>query len=83
VTSCISPVSARFSQDVCFILPAGFNRFQDGILILGDAVMVLATELSSERLPLEQLPYLGGVAVASWVFAGAVLGDYSKGKCSS
>jgi hypothetical protein len=64
-------------------VPAGFNRFQDGILILGDAVMVLATELSSERLPLEQLPYLGGVAVASWVFAGAVLGDYSKGKCST
>jgi hypothetical protein len=33
--------------------------------------MVIATELSSERLPLEQLPALGGVAVASWVIAGA------------
>jgi hypothetical protein len=31
------------------------NRFLDGILILGDAVMLLATEMSSERLPLEQV----------------------------
>lgn len=57
---------------------AGFNRFQDGILILGDAVMVLATELSSERIALEQIPALGGVAVASWVIAGAILGDYTQ-----
>jgi hypothetical protein len=38
--------------------------------------MVLATELSSERLPLEQLPALASVAVLSWVVAGAALGDY-------
>jgi hypothetical protein len=58
-------------------LHTGFNRFLDGTLILGDAVMVLATECSSERLPLEQLPALGGVAVLSWVLAGAILGDYT------
>lgn len=40
--------------------------------------MVLATELSSERLPLESIPALGGVAVASWVLAGAMLGDYAN-----
>lgn len=56
---------------VLHALPAGLNRLLDGTLILGDAVMVTATELSSERLPLEQLPALGGVAVASWVIAGA------------
>jgi hypothetical protein len=30
----------------------------DGVLILGDAVMLLATEMSSERLPLEQVGIL-------------------------
>lgn len=39
--------------------------------------MVLATELSSERIALEQIPALGGVAVLSWIVAGAVLGDYT------
>ncbi|KAF6249838.1 hypothetical protein COO60DRAFT_1706334 [Scenedesmus sp. NREL 46B-D3] len=53
------------------------NRFLDGLLILGDAVMLLATEMSSERLPLEQVPALASVAVISWVAAGAVLGDYA------
>lgn len=40
--------------------------------------MVLATELSSERLPYEQLPALAGVTVTSWVLAAALLGDYTK-----
>jgi hypothetical protein len=56
----------------------GLNRFLDGTLILGDAVMVLATEASSERLPLDSMPALAGVAVAAWIAAGALLGDYSK-----
>lgn len=53
------------------------NRFLDGILILGDAVMLLATEMSSERLPLEQVPALASVAIISWIAAGAILGDYA------
>jgi hypothetical protein len=39
--------------------------------------MVLATEVSSERLPLEQVPALASVAVGSWILAAAVLGDYA------
>jgi len=117
----------------------GLNRLVDGTLILGDAVMVLATEVrargvcwgcgglgvcgdvnamrflyclaaarpscstppsplphprthtpahahctkppstaqaASERVPVNEVPYLAAVAVVSWVFAGAVLGDY-------
>lgn len=53
------------------------NRFLDGTLILGDAVMLVATEASSERLPVEQIPALAAVAVGSWVIAGAILGDYT------
>lgn len=53
------------------------NRFLDGLLILGDAVMLLATELSSERIPLEQVPALASVAILSWIAAGAILGDYA------
>jgi len=39
--------------------------------------MVIATEVSSERLPLEQVPALASVAVGSWILAAAVLGDYA------
>lgn len=53
------------------------NRFLDGTLILGDAVMLIATEASSERVPTEQIPALAAVAVGSWIIAGAVLGDYA------
>lgn len=53
------------------------NRFLDGTLILGDAVMLVATEASSERLPVEQIPALAAVAVSSWIIAGAILGDYT------
>lgn len=53
------------------------NRFLDGTLILGDAVMLIATEASSERIPVEQIPALAGVAVTSWIIAGAALGDYA------
>lgn len=67
---CLSLTPCTPYTCVLHALPAGFNRLLDGTLILGDAVMVIATELSSERLPLEQLPALGGVAVASWVIAG-------------
>lgn len=55
----------------------GFNRFLDGPLIAGDVVMLLATEVSSERLSWEQMPYLGSVIVAAWVLAGGVTGDYT------
>ncbi|GBF97375.1 hypothetical protein Rsub_11022 [Raphidocelis subcapitata] len=54
----------------------GLNRLVDGTLILGDVVMVVATEVASERVPLDTMPYLAGVAACSWVLAGAVLGDY-------
>ncbi|KIZ01536.1 hypothetical protein MNEG_6425 [Monoraphidium neglectum] len=54
----------------------GLNRLVDGTLILGDAVMVLATEVASERVPVGELPYLAAIAVFSWILAGAALGDY-------
>ncbi|KAI8474853.1 MAG: hypothetical protein J3K34DRAFT_406794 [Monoraphidium minutum] len=54
----------------------GLNRLVDGTLILGDAVMVLATQAASERVPLGEAPYLAAVAALSWVLAGAVMGDY-------
>jgi hypothetical protein len=33
-------------------------------------------QVSSERVPFEELPYLATVAMSSWVLAGALLGDY-------
>jgi hypothetical protein len=49
-------------QDVKRAAPTGVaRRFQDGLLIMGDVVMVLATEASSDRIPLSQMPLLAGV----------------------
>jgi hypothetical protein len=52
------------------------DRFVDGALVLGDIVMVVATEVASDRVPGPSLACLAGVAAASWVLAGAALGDY-------
>lgn len=53
------------------------SRLMDGALIMGDAVMMTATELSSTRLPWDQdLKYLLGVMVLSWFAAAFSLGDY-------
>ncbi|KAL6764865.1 hypothetical protein V8C86DRAFT_2464909 [Haematococcus lacustris] len=52
------------------------NRLSDGTLLMGDVVMVVATEVSSERIPLEVLPQLAGVMAGSWVMAGLLMGDY-------
>lgn len=38
---------------------------------------VIATEVSSERLPLEQVPALAAVATGSWILAAALMGDYA------
>ncbi|GAX73910.1 hypothetical protein CEUSTIGMA_g1360.t1 [Chlamydomonas eustigma] len=54
------------------------SRVADGALILGDAVMLIATEMSSERLLWdEEALYLVGTAVLSWFIAAAALGDYT------
>ncbi len=43
----------------------------------GDAVMVAATELSSQRIPWDQdTKWLLGVAVLSWLIAAVGVGDY-------
>jgi len=53
------------------------SRVLDGTLIMGDAVMVIATELSSERIPWnDDTKYLVGVMVLSWFSAAVMLGDY-------
>eukprot|EP00197_Chlamydomonas_leiostraca_P009660 CAMPEP_0202864216 /NCGR_PEP_ID=MMETSP1391-20130828/4548_1 /ASSEMBLY_ACC=CAM_ASM_000867 /TAXON_ID=1034604 /ORGANISM="Chlamydomonas leiostraca, Strain SAG 11-49" /LENGTH=187 /DNA_ID=CAMNT_0049543939 /DNA_START=78 /DNA_END=638 /DNA_ORIENTATION=- len=60
------------------------NRFQDGTLILGDLVMVAATEFSSERLTDPgAVPILCGTMMASWLVASAAMGDYKGGVPSS
>jgi len=52
-------------------------RLIDGPLILGDAVMIAATEFSSQRIPwTEDTKWLLCVAVLSWFTAGVILGDY-------
>jgi hypothetical protein len=53
------------------------NRFLDGILILGDAVMLLATEMSSERLPLEQV----GFAIVATLHLGVATSAVSGCLC--
>ncbi|KAJ9506470.1 hypothetical protein QJQ45_019452 [Haematococcus lacustris] len=55
---------------------AGGSWLSDGTLLVGDVVMVVATEVSSERIPLEVLPQLAGVMAGSWVMAGLLMGDY-------
>lgn len=52
------------------------NMFVDYKLLLGDVVMVLATETASDRIPLDQMPQLTASLVAAWLFAGALRGDY-------
>ncbi|GLC45800.1 hypothetical protein PLESTB_001154600 [Pleodorina starrii] len=54
-----------------------FSRFYDTTLILGDCVMILATEASSERIDWSSFPALVGVLLVCWVAAGAWNGDYS------
>lgn len=51
-------------------------RFRDGQLLLGDLVVVAATEASSERIPLESMPMLTGVSLGCWLVAAIALGDY-------
>lgn len=52
------------------------NRFADGTLVLGDAVMVASTQLSSERISWDEAGPLLAVSVAAWVLAAAARGDY-------
>ncbi|PNH03543.1 hypothetical protein TSOC_010365 [Tetrabaena socialis] len=54
-----------------------FSRFFDTTLLLGDCVMIIATEASSERIEWSSFPLLVAVLLVSWVGAGAVNGDYS------
>lgn len=50
----------------------------------GDAVMMTATELSSQRIPLnEDTKWLLGVAVISWFLAAVICGDYRCGSKQS
>ncbi|GIL49535.1 hypothetical protein Vafri_5736 [Volvox africanus] len=56
-----------------------FSRFYDTTLLLGDCVMILATEASSERIEWSSFPALVGVLLVCWVTAGAWNGDYSPG----
>lgn len=56
------------------------NRFADGTLVLGDAVMVASTQLSSERIPWDEAGPLLAVSVAAWVLAAAARGDYLPDK---
>lgn len=52
------------------------SRVQDGTLIFGDIVMILATEVSSERIPYESMGVLVGVMAGCWVAVAAAMGDY-------
>lgn len=53
------------------------SRFYDTTLLLGDCVMIAATQTSSERIPWSDIPALLGVLLVCWVAAGAWNGDYS------
>lgn len=52
------------------------SRFYDTTLLLGDAVMIAATEASSERIELSDMPTLIGVMLVAWLSAAAYNGDY-------
>jgi len=56
--------------------PSGKGILADGTLILGDMVMIAATEISSERIPWESMPELTGVSLVAWVLCAVLLGDY-------
>lgn len=53
------------------------SRFYDTTLILGDCVMIAATEASSERIQFNDMPTLIGVMLIAWIGAGAWNGDYN------
>ncbi|KAG1670752.1 hypothetical protein FOA52_013979 [Chlamydomonas sp. UWO 241] len=43
---------------------------------MGDAVMMAATELSSQRIPWDEEKWLMGIAVGTWFIAAVLIGDY-------
>jgi len=52
-------------------------RFGDGALMLGDCVMIAATEASSDRVGWAAMPVLGGVLLGSWLLVAVARGDYA------
>ncbi len=47
-------------------------------LLWGDGVMICATELASNRIPLEEAGLLSGIMLGIWATVGTLKGDYSS-----
>ncbi|KAK9792510.1 hypothetical protein WJX73_008124 [Symbiochloris irregularis] len=50
----------------------------DTTLAWGDILMMTATQIASERIPLTQAGFLSGVLVATWVGVASMKGDYQR-----
>ena len=70
----------RYDRLRIFVLTL-FKTVEILVLIQGDVIMLTATELSSDRIPWDDLETLGlllGVSVGSWVISAVALGDYRQ-----
>eukprot|EP00192_Tetraselmis_astigmatica_P019054 CAMPEP_0117676004 /NCGR_PEP_ID=MMETSP0804-20121206/15919_1 /TAXON_ID=1074897 /ORGANISM="Tetraselmis astigmatica, Strain CCMP880" /LENGTH=236 /DNA_ID=CAMNT_0005485069 /DNA_START=160 /DNA_END=870 /DNA_ORIENTATION=- len=50
----------------------------DPVMIAGDTLMLIATELSSDRIPLQDQGFLCFVVCASWTLVAYARGDYNS-----
>jgi hypothetical protein len=54
-----------------------FKQYADGTMLLGDCVMILATQYSSGQISYNDSSFLGLVVLLSWVCFGGSRGDYN------
>uniref|UniRef100_A0A061RMX3 Uncharacterized protein n=1 Tax=Tetraselmis sp. GSL018 TaxID=582737 RepID=A0A061RMX3_9CHLO len=50
----------------------------DPVLVAGDLLMLIATDLASERIPLRDQGFLGFVVCTVWLLAATARGDYNR-----
>lgn len=78
-TSSIHHHHRRTSPGIVCSFP-NFNKPLDfdATLLWGDSVMICATELASNRIPLEEAGLLSGIMLGIWATVGILKGDYSN-----
>lgn len=78
------PVKPPSQLELMFRTNPILMRLQDGTLLLGDIVMLLATEASSERIPLDSmLPLTGGWVLAQSLYYFLRACSHSQTECRS
>jgi hypothetical protein len=53
-----------------------FSQFVDGTMVLGDSVMVFATQMACNRISFSDNTFIGCIMFLCWIFTAASKGDY-------